>query len=79
MNNRDKETTVEVYSGTLWEAEMVRSLIETAQIPNFMKNTILNHSMYDPIQSEGAKVIVLAKDEYEARIIVKNYINNLKT
>ncbi|MBK3516004.1 putative signal transducing protein [Carboxylicivirga marina] len=74
----DKQASVEVFSGTLWEAEMVRSLLEAAHIANFMKNSLLNVHMYEPIQSEGAKVIVLEKDKDEALQIVADYISNLK-
>jgi len=73
-----KGATVEVFTGTLWEAEMVRSLLDDAEISNFMKNNLLNHFMYEPIKSEGAKVIVMEKNYNEARIIVSNYINNQK-
>jgi len=78
MKSNNNEQTVEVFSGTLWEAEMVRSLLEAAHISNFMKNTIFNQFMYEPIKAEGAKVIVLEKDEQEARQIVEDYFNNLK-
>lgn len=77
----DKATsdkTIEVYSGTLWEAEMIRSLLNDAQISNFMKNHLLQSNLYDPITSEGAKVIVLKKDSEEALCIVNSYRNNLK-
>jgi len=76
--NNTNEVTVEVFSGTLWEAEMVRSLLDNAQISNFMKNNLLNHFMYDPIKAEGAKVIVLERDRDEASNIVAHYINNQK-
>ncbi|WP_430814100.1 DUF2007-related protein [Carboxylicivirga sp. RSCT41] len=72
----DKQASVEVFSGTLWEAEMIRSLLEAAHISNFMKNCLLNVNLYEPIQSEGAKVIILEKDEQEARKIVAEYLNN---
>ncbi len=75
-NTRDRQATVEIFSGTLWEAEMIRSLLEAASISNFLKNSLLNVHMYEPIQAEGAKVIVLEKDEKEAREIVKDYIDN---
>ncbi|MCG8583074.1 MAG: DUF2007 domain-containing protein [Bacteroidales bacterium] len=72
----DQQASVEVFSGTLWEAEMIRSLLEAARISNFLKNSLLGVHLYEPIQSEGAKVIVLEKDEKEALKIVADYINN---
>jgi hypothetical protein len=72
----DKQVSVEVFSGTLWEAEMVRSLLEAARISNFMKNSLLNVPLYEPIQSEGVKIMVLKKDEVEGRMIISDYINN---
>ncbi|MCU4155925.1 DUF2007 domain-containing protein [Carboxylicivirga sp. A043] len=75
-NEEDKQLTVEVFSGTLWEAEMIRTLLEASNISNFMKNSLLNVHLYEPIQSEGAKIIVLEKDEKEARKIVTDYIDN---
>ena len=72
----DQQASVEVFSGTLWEAEMIRSLLEAARISNFLKNSLLGVHLYEPIQSEGAKVIVLEKDEKEALKIVADYIHN---
>ena len=47
----DKDIVIEIFSGTLWEAEMVKSLLQDAEIESFIKNSNLNTYIYEPIQA----------------------------
>ena len=74
-NNKDK--IIEVFSGTLWESEMVKSLLQDAEIESFLQNTNLNTYIYEPIQASGVKVMILSSDYEKAREIVDNYFRNM--
>ncbi|MCK9305073.1 MAG: DUF2007 domain-containing protein [Bacteroidales bacterium] len=75
---KDDGLLIEVFSGTPWEAEMVKSLLEDAEIPASIRNSILQSNMYDPIYSSGTKVVVLDTDKKRATEIVDGYYENLK-
>jgi hypothetical protein len=49
--DRNKDIIIEIFSGTLWEAEMVKSLLQDAEIDSFLKNSNLNTYIYEPIQA----------------------------
>lgn len=75
---KDDDILTEVFSGTPWEAEMVKSLLENAEISACIRNSILQSNMYDPIYSSGTKVVVLEADKERATEIVNEYYENLK-
>ena len=72
------DLSIEVYSGTSWEAGMIKSLLDNAEIESFLKNNMLNSHMYDPIFAEGVKVIVMKSDYVKAMEVVEIYQKNLK-
>ncbi len=74
-NNKDR--IIEVFSGTLWESEMVKSLLQDAEIESFLRNTNLNTYIYEPIQASGVKVMILSSNYEKAREIVDNYFRNM--
>ena len=74
----EKESIIEVFSGSLWESEMVKSLLQNEEIESFLKNTVINSYIYDPIQYEGVKVMISSHDYEKAKIIVDNYYKNMK-
>ncbi len=67
---------IEIFCGTLWEAEMIKTLLKEAAIESFLKNTILNSYAYEPIQSEGVQVMIRSTDAAEAHLIIKAYFKN---
>ncbi len=67
---------IEIYSGTLWEAEMVKSLLESAGINSFLKNSVLNSYALDPIKSEGVQVMIVESDLTSAVAIVEQFKQN---
>ncbi|MGA2406470.1 MAG: DUF2007-related protein [Bacteroidales bacterium] len=73
----NKDIIIEVFSGTLWESEMVKSLLQDAEIESFLQNSNLNTYIYEPIQASGVKVMILSSDYEKAREIVDNYFRNM--
>ena len=76
MENDSK--IIEIFSGTPWEAEMVKSLLENAEIESFIKNAVFNSNMYDPIYASGTKVMILESNKSRAKMVVDEYYENLK-
>ena len=76
--NTDKDEIVEVFSGTLWEAEMVRSLLQDAEIHSFIKNSVLNDYAYDPICAAGVKIVISSSNLVRAREVVDDYFRKMK-
>jgi len=64
---------IEIYSGTLWESEMITTLLKDEGIETFLKNCILQAYAYQPIFSEGVKVMIFGSDFERAKEIVENY------
>jgi len=76
MDN-DKDIVIEIFSGTLWEAEMVKSLLQDAEIESFIKNSNLNTYIYEPIQASGVKIMILSSDYEKAKEIIDVYYTNM--
>jgi hypothetical protein len=74
----DKDEIIEVFSGTLWESEMVTSLLKDSEIQSFLKNSILDSYAYNPVYSNEAKVMIFASDIEKAKKIVDGYCRNSK-
>jgi len=76
--DKDNDTIIELFSGTLWEAEMVRSLLQNAGIQSFIKNSILNDYAYDPICASAVKVIISSYNLQQAQEVVDDYFRKMK-
>ena len=71
---------VEVFSGTEWQAGMVKSLLENAEIEAFLFDEIigtLNPWWTAPGGAGSVRVFVSSDDFEKARIIVEEYDKNL--
>jgi hypothetical protein len=75
MENKE-DKIVEVFSGTLWEAEMITSLLKEEGIDSFLKNSVLNTYAYDTIFSQEVKVMISESDCERAKRIVDEYCVN---
>ena len=75
MNTNYKIIPEEVFSGKVWEAEMVKNLLENAGIPTFLQDEFIG-SLY-PVVAPGSfgsvKVMVSNLDLEIAQEIVKEY------
>ena len=79
MNYQDinKDSVIEIFSGSLWEAEMVKSLLENAEIESFLQNATLAQYAYNPTTTQGSKVMILSNDYTRAKEVVDEYIRNM--
>ncbi|HEY3390889.1 MAG TPA: DUF2007 domain-containing protein [Prolixibacteraceae bacterium] len=75
----NKDEIIEVFCGTLWESQMITSLLKDAEIQSFLKNSILDSYAYDPIYATSVKVMILASDFERAQEIVDSYCRNSKS
>lgn len=73
-NNEEK--IVEIYSGTLWESEMITTLLKEEGIESFLKNSVLNSYAYNPTFSQEVKVMISESDIEMAKRIVDEYCLN---
>jgi hypothetical protein len=73
-----QERFITVFSGTLWEAEMVKSLLLDAGIESFVKNDTVTSYAYEPIRSSGVMVVISENDQVAAKEIVESYYQNMK-
>jgi hypothetical protein len=71
---------VKVFSGTIMESEIVKSLLENAEIETYLNdvNTGAMAPWYVSYGGVGAvKVIVSSSDQDKARIIISEYKRNI--
>jgi hypothetical protein len=72
---------IEVFSGTQWQAEMVRSLLENAAIDSFIEDGImgtLGPWWTAPGGAGAVRVFVLESNYEMAKAIANEYDANLK-
>lgn len=72
---------VEVFSGSIWEAELLKSLLENAEIETFLQdeNTGTIAPWYTAPGGAGSvKVVVSSRDYNEAKTIVEEFEKNMK-
>ena len=74
----NKDSVIEIFSGTLWESELIKSLLQDSEIDSFLKNDVINSYIYEPIYASGVKVMISCSDLEKAKEIVDNYYRNLK-
>jgi hypothetical protein len=72
----NSKAIVEIYSGTLWESEMIKSLLEDSNIESFIKNSVLNSYAYEPTSSGEVKVMIPGSDFEKAKEIVEQFNKN---
>jgi hypothetical protein len=80
MNAEREINPVEIFSGTAWQAEMVKSLLENAEINAFLKDPIIGSisPWYAAPGGAGAvKVYVSGFDSKEAKEVVDQYRKNM--
>ncbi len=81
MSINNKLEPVEVFAGTAWQAEMVKSLLENAEIETFIMDEIVGtlSPWYTSGGGAGAvKVFVSSLDYEKAKLVVADYEQNLQ-
>ena len=80
MNEHSENNPVEIFSGSSWQAGMVRSLLANSEIESFSQDEIigtLNPWQAAPGGAGAIRVFVANKDADTAKIIVDEYEKNL--
>jgi hypothetical protein len=81
MDDEKDVKLVEIYAGTTWQAGMVKSLLENAEIEAFLADEIigtLNPWWTAPGGAGPVKVFISSLDIENAMVIVREFENNLK-
>jgi hypothetical protein len=79
MNPDNQALPVEVFAGTQWEAALVKSLLENAEIEVFLKDEIRGTTMPWQVTPGGinaVKVVVSSNDIEIAKQIVSDFESN---
>jgi hypothetical protein len=82
MKTKNEIEPAQVFAGSQWEAGIVKSLLENAEIEVYVLNEILGLRNIWISTSNGAdlvKLIVSNSDEEKAKIIVEEFEKNRKT
>ena len=80
MKTSNNIKAVELYSGTLWEVELLRSLLENAEIESYIKDEIIGTNFPWHASPGGAnpiKVIISNLDFDKALIILEDFKKSL--
>lgn len=81
MKTKDDIEPVQVFAGTYWEAELLKSVLENEEIETYLRdeNTGTLAPFYaSPGGAGSVKVIVSSVDEEKARAIVSEFEQNMK-
>jgi hypothetical protein len=82
MSSSNNPIPVEVFAGTAWEAALVKSLLENAEIRAFLKDEIRGTTMPWQVAPGGicaTKVVVSSEDLEIAKIVVDDFETNRKS
>ncbi|MCD6089968.1 MAG: DUF2007 domain-containing protein [Bacteroidales bacterium] len=75
----DHIKAIELYSGTLWEAELLKSLLENAEIKSYIKDGIIGTAFpwhASPGGANPVKVIVSSIDLEQALVVLQEFKKN---
>jgi len=69
---------IEIFSGSSWEAGMVKNLLENAGIKAFLKDEIIGTQ--NPVWRPGfgVRVVISNLDYDKAKLVIEEYEKNLK-
>ena len=77
--NKEENNPVEVFAGTAWEAAVVKSLLENAEIEVFLKDEIRGTMVpwhISPGGTDAVTVVVSSADHENAKQVVDEYKAN---
>ena len=81
MKKNDDIAPVTIFSGTIWQAEILKSILEDAEIEAFLNDEFTGTLAPWYTAGGGAgsvKVVVSSEDFVKAKIIVDEFLENLK-
>lgn len=78
MKNNEEIVPVEIFYGTIWDAEFVKSLLENAEIEAFLRDEINGTLLpFTSLGGVGSATVVVSSLDYEkAKLIVDEYEKN---
>lgn len=74
--SQEHEYATEIFCGTLWEAQLVQSLLQNAEVESYLVNSLLNPYAFNPVISQCVKVMISSNDIETAKIVMDDYIAN---
>ena len=80
MNTDENIVPVQVFAGSIWQAEMVKSLLENAEIETFLRdeNTGTMAPWYTAGGGAGSVKVIVSSLDYEMAVsIVADFENNI--
>lgn len=75
MKAEDKSKLIEVFKGSLWEAEMVKSLLDNAAVESVLKDGMVVNVVL-PATAVEVKVLVNESNFGAAMEVVREFENN---
>lgn len=75
MKAEDKSKLIEVFKGSLWEAEMVKSLLDNAAVESVLKDKMVVNVVL-PATAVEVKVLVNENNFEAAMEVVREFENN---
>jgi len=67
---------IEIYDGTLFQAQMIKNLLENEGIQSFLKDVIIGTRSPGYRPSGGVKVMISSLDYDKAKLVVGEYERN---
>lgn len=78
MKNPAEPYPIEVFSGTAWEAALLKSMLEDNEIQAIMKDATVMPLNLLPLRSDSVKIFV-SSDDYERAVeIVQDFYTNMQ-
>ncbi len=81
MKSNMEIKSVEIFNGAIWQAQMVKNLLENAGIEAFLQDEVIGSLNFPWASSGGAGVVklMISNVDYEKALpIVEEYENNLE-
>jgi hypothetical protein len=73
----DNDKMIEIFSGTLWESEMITSLLKDMEIQSFLKGSVLDSYAFNQAYSNEVNVMINSSDFDKAKEVVDSYLLNV--
>ena len=77
MKNNGEPYPVEVFTGTAWEAGLLKSMLEDNEIPSVINGSGTQHLNLSPVNMSAAKIFVSSDDFDRAGEIVHDFFSDM--
>lgn len=72
------ELAIEIFSGTLWECQLVVSMLHDIEIESYLINSVFSTYAFMPTRAEQTRVMISSHDKIKAQKIIDEYNSNLQ-